>query len=158
MHHLPANQHAVALITVDASIHACFEVGIDLEAYPEWAEGLSSVTILERNSDGHPVRARFEASAIGRAVSYELAYDLSDAPHRLAWTMVEGDLTSRLEGSYLFEPSPVVAGREATDVTYELIVDLTVPLPGYVQRRAEDKIIEAALQRFADRVMAISHP
>jgi hypothetical protein len=69
--------------------------------------------------------------------------------------MVEGDLTSRLEGAYLFEPSPTTPpDGVATDVTYELIVDLAVPLPGYIKRRAEDKIIEAALERFADRVIA----
>ena len=32
--------------------------------------------------------------------------------------------------------------------------DLAVPLPGFVKRRAEDKIVEAALQRFMDRVMS----
>lgn len=155
MHDLPANEHTVVLTTVQASIEACFAVGIDLEAYPEWVQGLAAVEVEERDDDGRPRRARFEASGIGRRSEYVLEYDLSGAPNRLAWTMVEGDLTSRLEGAYLFEPSPTAAAdEEATDVTYELIVDLAVPLPGYVKRRAEDKIVEAALQRFSDRVIA----
>ena len=93
---------------------------------------------------------------MGRQTSYVLAYDLSRAPERLAWTLVEGDLTSRLEGAYLFEPAPSSTDAEpSTDVTYELIVDLKLPLPGYVKRRAEDKIVESALQRFKDRVQAV---
>lgn len=159
MHDLPANQYAVALTTVAAPISACFAVGIDLEAYPEWVTGLEAVTIEERDDQGRPVLARFEASAVGRSVSYVLAYDLSEAPNRLSWTMVESDLTTRLEGAYVFEPAPPADDdTEATDVTYELIVDLAVPLSGYVKRRAEDKILEAALQRFADRVHSTLRP
>lgn len=154
MHDVPANEHTVVLTTVAAPIEACFQVGIDLEAYPEWVDGIAAVDVQERDGQGRPTRARFEVAGIGRRSAYVLAYDLSGAPARLAWRMVEGDLTSRLEGTYLFEPSPAAPpDRFETDVTYELIVDLAVPLPGYVKRRAEDKIIEAALQRFAARVV-----
>ena len=155
MHDVPANEHTVVLTTVAASVEACFQVGIDLEAYPDWVDGISAVEVQARDDQGRPVRARFEAAGIGRRSAYVLEYDLSGAPGRLAWQMVEGDLTSRLEGAYLFEPSPTSSpDGVATDVTYELIVDLAVPLPGYVKRRAEDKIIEAALARFTDRVIA----
>lgn len=156
MHDLPANEHTVVLTTVAAPVEACFAVGLDLEAYPEWVKGISSVEVQERDEQGRPLRARFEATGIGRQTSYVLAYDLSGAPERLAWTLVEGDLTSRLEGAYLFEPTPSSTEAEpSTDVTYELIVDLKLPLPGYVKRRAEDKIVESALQRFKDRVQAV---
>ncbi|MGF1600141.1 MAG: SRPBCC family protein [Acidimicrobiales bacterium] len=154
MHDIPANEHTVVLTTVQASIDQCFAVGIDIEAYPEWVKGLVSAEVEERDDLGRPVRVRFVASGMGRDTAYVLAYDLSGAPERLAWTLVEGDLTTRLEGAYLFEPSP--DEPDATDVTYELIVDLAIALPGYVKRRAEDKIVEAALQRFADRVLAVS--
>lgn len=141
-------------MTVPASIEACFAVGIDIERYPEWVAGLTSVEVEERDDQGRPLRVRFEASGIGRNTAYVLAYDLSEAPNRLSWTLVEGDLTKRLDGVYIFEPAN--AGPEATDVTYELTVELKVPLPGYVKRRAEDKILEAALQRFHDRVLAVA--
>jgi uncharacterized membrane protein len=154
VHDLPAIEHTVVLTTIPAPIETCFDVGIDLEAYPDWVKGIASVEVQERDALGRPVRARFEATAMGRHTSYVLSYDLTDAPHRLAWSLVEGDLTTRLEGAYLFEPaSPVNEGEVSTDVTYELIVDLVVPLPGYVKRRAEDKIVESALQRFKDRVL-----
>jgi uncharacterized membrane protein len=157
VHDLPANEHTVVLTTIPAPVEACFAVGLDLAAYPEWVASISSVEVEERDDQGRPVRARFEASAMGRQTSYVLAYDLSQAPRRLAWTLVEGDLTTRLEGAYLFEPAaPGPEGEPSTDVTYELIVDLAVPLPGFVKRRAEDKIVEAALQRFKERVVTVA--
>lgn len=141
-------------MTVPASIEDCFAVAIDLEAYPEWVDSISAVTVEERDHHGRPIRARFEASGLGRQSSYALAYDLSEAPRRLTWTMVAGDLTRRLEGAYTFDAA--VDDDDGTDVTYELMVDLAVPLPGYVRRRVEDKILEAALRRFGDRVLAAS--
>ena len=153
MHDVPANENTVVLTTVAAPIEACFEVAIDLDAYPEWVKGITSVEVQERDDQGRPVRARFEATALGRNSAYTLSYDLSGEPTTLSWVMVEGDLTSKLEGTYLFEPSPTAAdGEVATDVTYDLSVDLAVPLTGYVRRRVEDKIVEAALERFRVRV------
>lgn len=155
MHDVPANAHTVVLTTIAASIEACFAVAVDLETYPEWVQGITAVSVTERDDRGRPLRARFEATGMGRTSAYTLAYDLSEAPSKLTWTMVEGDLMSRLEGAYVFEPSPTAAGDDvATDVTYELSVDLAVPLPGYVKRRAEDKIVEAALERFKVRVQS----
>jgi uncharacterized membrane protein len=157
VHEVPANAYTVVLTTVAAPVETCFEVAIDLESYPDWVKGITEVEVEERDELGRPIRARFVATAVGRESAYSLAYDLSASPSRLSWTMVEGDLTSRLEGTYLFEPSPTATGDDvATDVTYELSVDLAVPLPGYVKRRVEDKILEAALQRFKERVEA--HP
>ena len=155
MHDVPANAHTVVLTTVPATVEECFAVAIDIESYPDWVEGINSAVVEERDDQGRPLRARFEASGIGRRSTYTLAYDLSEAPRNLSWSLVEGDLTSRLEGTYLFEPSPTATADEiATDVTYELLVDLAVPLPGYVKRRAEDKIVEAAMERFRARVIA----
>lgn len=149
----PINEHAVVTTTVAASVDKCFSVGIDLEAYPEWADGITGVTIEQRDELGRPVRARFEASALGRNASYVLAYDLEGAPGRLGWSLVDGDLARRLEGSYVFSPAESDESEpEMTDVTYELLVDLAVPLPGFVKRRAEDKIVSAALERFSKRV------
>lgn len=155
MHDVPENAHTVLLTTVAASIEECYAVAIDLEAYPEWVRGVTAVEVTDRDDEERPRRARFEATAVGRRSSYELAYDLSKAPNQLSWSLIDGDLTRRLEGAYIFEPSSTAAGPEATDVTWELLVDLTVSIPGFVQRRAEDKIVEAAMQRFADRVLAM---
>jgi hypothetical protein len=49
-----------------------------------------------------------------------------------------------LDGSY--ELAPVEDDPEKTDVTYQLTVDLILPLPGFVKRRAESKIINTALR------------
>jgi hypothetical protein len=81
---------------------------------------------------------------MGRSTSYKLRYDYAKAPEVLAWRLVEGDITRKLDGSY--ELAPVDGDPDRTQVTYHLEVDLLVPLPGFVKRRAEGRIVTTALR------------
>ena len=56
----------------------------------------------------------FRAAAFGRSTSYTLAYDYSEAPGVLAWVQTEGDITSKLDGRYVFAPTPAVGPRSPT--------------------------------------------
>ncbi len=144
------SESAVERATVSATTEHCFEVVTDLAAYPEWANGISSVTITKRDEQGRAIQVSFEVEAIGRSARYELLYDYSQAPHRFSWSLVKGDVMKAMDGAYTFEESADLPG--GTDVLYELSIDLAVPLPGFVRRRAEGKIIEAALPYFCRRV------
>ena len=44
------------------------------------------------------------------------------------------------------------SGDGATEITYRLVVDLKVPLPGFVKRRAEGRIMGTALRELKVRV------
>jgi ribosome-associated toxin RatA of RatAB toxin-antitoxin module len=137
---------------VQATVEACYGVVIDIAAYPEWVENLKTAEIQSRDERNRPLTARFEAEGLGRMTSYVLAYDLSEAPHQLAWNLVSGDLTREIEGRYVFHDMTEEPGSPLTEVDYELTIDLAVPLPGFVKRRAEDKIVKSALDRFKLRV------
>lgn len=149
-------EHTVASVQVQATVEACWAVGVDVAAYPLWVENLSSVEILSTDDRGRPLTARFEAEGLGRGTSYVLAYDLSEEPYRLSWNLVSGDLTREIEGRYAFHDMTEESGLPLTDVDYELTIDLAVPLPGFVKRRAEDKIVKSALHRFKLRVEDLS--
>ena len=127
-------------------------MGIDIAAYPEWVENLRTVEILTTDDQGQPATVRFEAEGLGRMSSYVLAYDLSEVPHKLAWNLVSGDLAREIEGRYVFHDMTEDPTLPLTEVDYELTIDLAVPLPGFVKRRAEDKIVKSALDRFKQRV------
>jgi len=137
-----------ASTTVQATVEQCYAVGVDVGSYPTWIDSLSLVEVESADGDGKPQRVRFEASGLGRRSSYVLAYDLSDGPAAIGWTLVTGDLARAIEGAYRFTDATEEGGLPETTVDYELSIDLAVPLPGFVKRRAEDKIMEAALRRF----------
>lgn len=149
-------ERGFASTTVEATVQDCFDVGADVGSYPEWIESLTSVEILSTDELGRPAEVGYEAAGIGRRTSYVLGYDFSDAPHRISWHLIRGDLTREIEGSYRFRDVGEDRAGPLTEVDYELGVDLTVPLSGFIRRRAEDKILEAALQRFKRRVESLT--
>jgi ribosome-associated toxin RatA of RatAB toxin-antitoxin module len=126
----------------------CYQVLTAFEAYPEWAADIKSVSIDERDADGRAAQVTFRAAAFGRSTSYTLRYDYSRAPGELSWIQTNGDLTRRLDGSYELTPS----GDGGTEIAYRLVVDLKVPLPGFVKRRAEGRIMGTALKELKVRV------
>ena len=135
-------------MVVDGPPERCFEVVADIERYPEWVADLKEVHVHERDEQGRPSLVSFRAGAFGRSTSYTLVYDYSQAPTELRWVQRDGDLTSRLDGIYRFKSAP----EGGTEVTYQLTVELRVPLPGFIKRRAEGNIIHAAIRDLKERV------
>lgn len=136
--------------TIDAAPEQVFAVAVDIEKYPEWARDVKEAVITERDDDGRPSRVAFRAAAMGHSARYVLRYDYDASPLRMAWVLEQGDIVRRLDGDYTFEPAD--GGR--TEVTYKLVVDLAVPLPGFIKRRAESKIMTTALDELRARVEA----
>lgn len=132
---------------VAATPQACFDAVTDFDRYPEWAADIKQVTVVERDDDGRATLVQFRAAAFGRSTSYTLRYDYSDAPATLAWVQDEGDLTSRLDGRYEFR-----ATGGGCEITYHLAVELKLPIPGFVKRRAEGRIVGTALRELKARV------
>lgn len=120
----------------------CYTVLSGFEHYPEWAADIKAVHVDERDQSGRPSVVTYRAAAFGRSTSYTLRYDYGGAPEVLAWVQIAGDLTRRLDGSYELLP----AGEGGTEIVYRLVVDLKVPLPGFVKRRAEGRIMGTALR------------
>ena len=130
---------------VAAPLERCFEVAADVRDYPSWAREIRRVDLLEQDPQGLVRVARFVAGAMGFSVSIELHYDMSDAPTTFSWRGMPTNRIRRYEGRYDFAPARR-DGVSGTDVTYELLVDFSVPLPQLVQRRAESMMVRRALQ------------
>jgi len=120
----------------------CYTVLSEFGRYPEWAADIKSVHVDEHDETGRPRVVTYRAAAFGRSTSYTLRYDYSKAPEELSWVQTAGDLTRRLDGSYHLSST----GDGGTEIVYKLVVDLKVPLPGFVKRRAEGRIMGTALR------------
>jgi len=141
-------EQATEHMVVAAPPEQCFAVVSDVERYPEWAADIKEVIVQSRDGEGRPLEVTFRAAAFGRSTSYSLAYDYSGVPQSLAWKQTRGDLTSKLDGDYRF----AAAGEGSTEVTYTLEVELRVPLPGFIKRRAQSRIMHTAMEELKSRV------
>lgn len=133
-------------ITIAAPPGDIYAVIIDLESYPEWADGVEAVEVLERDEQQRPVRARYTVDARVMEVTYVLQYQ-HDEPTRLTWELVEGSQIRKLDGEYRLD-----ADGAATEVTYTLEVDVDLPLPGFMKKRAARVIMETGLKGLKQRV------
>jgi len=124
-------------ITIATSPERCFDVITAFEQYPEWAKDVKEAIVKSRDDAGRATEVEFRASALGRSTHYTLAYDYTGAPRSISWSMVKGDIMRAIDGAYTFAPS----ASGGTDVQYDLTIELVVPLPGFVKRRAEVRIL-----------------
>jgi uncharacterized protein YndB with AHSA1/START domain len=141
--------------TIDAPVERCFATLVDFASYPQWAGDLKEVAVIETDSEGRATVVEFRAAAMGRSTTYQLRYDYTDAPNRLGWGLVSGDLPRELDGAYVLSP---IGDGAATEVVYELAIDLVYPIPGFVKRRAEGRIIKTALSELKARVEGSPRP
>jgi Polyketide cyclase / dehydrase and lipid transport len=128
-------------IHVDAAPARCFACASAFEDYPAWTNDVKQATVLERDDEGRGTRVEYRAAALGRTVRYVLDYDFTDAPRGFSWSLVEGDMLRALDGEYGF-----TGDGDGTRVDYHLRVDLSIPLPGLVKRRASGLIMGTALR------------
>lgn len=142
-------EQATEHTSVAAPPEQCFAVAADVERYPEWAADIKEVTVHERDGDGRPLLVTFRAAAFGRSTSDTLSYDYGEAPRVLGWRLIKGDITTKFDGSYVFDAD---GDGDGTDVTYHLEVELRVPIPGFIKLRAQSRIMATALRELKARV------
>jgi len=141
-------EQTTSSITIAAPAADVMAVIADLEAYPEWTASVREVEVLTvYEDDGRPAEARFVLDAGAIKDTYTLSYEW-DGDDEVRWTLVEGGLLRMLDGSYTLEETD----DGSTGVTYQLTVDIAIPMLGLMKRKAEKIIIDTALKELKKRV------
>ncbi len=139
-------------IVVEAPAGEVLDIIADLEAYPDWAKEITQVEILSEDGDGWPDRARFslDAGAIKDTYTLDYTWDVEESGSGVAsWTLVEASVLKAMDGSYTLTETD-----GGTEVTYELTVDVKVPMLGMLKRKAEKVIVDTALRDLKKRAEA----
>jgi hypothetical protein len=136
-------------IVIDAAPAAVMDVIADFDSYPVWAKGVKSATVLSEFDDGRAGEVEFVLDAAPIRDEYTLSYEW-DGDAQVTWSLVKAKMLKAMEGAYILEP---VDGR--TEVTYQLSVDLSIPMIGLIKRKGEKVIIDTALKGLKQRVESI---
>jgi uncharacterized membrane protein len=135
-------------IVVDAPAADVMAVIADFPAYPTWVAAAKHVEVLETGPDGRARRVHFVLDAGAVKDDYVLDYSW-DADRRVDWTLVQGQMQKRQDGSYVLSGS-----GGSTTVTYSITIDLSIPMLGLIKRKAEKVILDTALKELKKRVEA----
>jgi ribosome-associated toxin RatA of RatAB toxin-antitoxin module len=141
---------------VGAPPAAVMAVIADFPAYPEWATAVRSAEVTEPSgsgadtADGRASRVRFALDAGVIKDRYVLAYEWDDDTY-VRWRMAEaGSVISEMDGSYR-----LTGTGDGTEVTYELAVNVKIPMIGMLKRKAEKMIIDTALKELKKRAESL---
>ena len=140
--------HTERSVIINADADEVMAVISDFEHYPEWVTAAREVEVIERDADGRAVQVRFVLDAGVLQDTYVLRYTWGSGGDEVSWVLVSSDLQKDQRGRYVLTRQ--VPG--STKVTYQLMVDLQVPMIGQLKRRAEKAITDAALNDLKKRV------
>ena len=135
-------------ITIDSPIS---EVGATLFAvasYPEWSEAFKKVDVLATDDQGRATKAKLtvDAGAVKDVVT--LDFDWSAAPSKVTFTLDDANILTKMDGAYLLKS----LGEDATSVTYELSVGLSMPIPAMMIAKQEKSTIDSALKQLKEHL------
>jgi uncharacterized membrane protein len=130
-------------ITIDVPINEVQEALFALDKYPEWSTQIKSAEAITRDDQGRITKVKMTIDAGMMKDRPTLDYDWSEAPSKLRFSLEDADLLTGMDGVYSIKS----IDEDTTEVTYELEVSLSMPIPAMMRQKAEKATIDAALSQ-----------
>ncbi|MBP9115357.1 MAG: SRPBCC family protein [Acidimicrobiia bacterium] len=135
-------EHASGEININSKMSKVLEILLELDEYPSWIQDIISIDVHSRDSQGRAILATMKTNAMGRSIEQTHQYSYDNYPSEISWKFIKGDMVSSLIGSYKLEQ----LNNDEVKVIYNLDIDLTSSLPGFIKRKAAQKIVDSALK------------
>ena len=142
-------EQTTSSIVIEAAPAEVMAVIADFASYPEWAKGVQRAEVESEYADGRAERVSFALDVAPIRDEYTLDYQW-DGDTEVTWTLVKGNILRALDGAY-----SLTKVGEATEVTYRLALDVSIPLIGMLKRKGEKILIDTALKGLKHRVEAL---
>ncbi len=134
-------------VTISASADDVRSVLFDIEKYPTWSTTFKSVTVQASNGDGRVTQAKLSVDAGALKDKPTLNYDWSGYPDRVEFSLEDADLLTDMSGSFVIKDN-----GDETEVTFELTVALSMPVPEMMRTKAEKSTIDLALKQLKEKL------
>lgn len=133
-------------VVIEASPEEILDVIADVESTPSWSPQYQSAEILESYPDGRPKQVKMVVKAAGLTDEQVIEYTWTDS--KVSWTLVSAGQLKAQDASYTLTPS-----GEKTTVKFDMSIDLSVPLPGFVIKRTMKGGMETATDGLRKQVL-----
>ena len=134
-------------VSITASADEVRAVIFDLASYPSWSTSFKSVTVLESDGQGRPTQVSMSVDAGALKDKPTLNYDWSAYPDRLDFSLEDADLLTQMSGGLIVKDN-----GDETEVTFELTVALSMPVPDIMRTKAEKSKIDLALKQLKEKL------
>ncbi|AZS71384.1 cyclase [Streptomyces lydicus] len=141
-------EHTSSSITIEAAPAEVMGVIADFDRYPEWTGEVKEAEVLAKDDRGRAEQVRLLLDAGAIKDDHTLAYTWT-GENEVSWSLVKSQMLRALDGSYRLS---ALGSGARTEVTYQLTVDVKIPMLGMIKRKAEKVIIDRALAGLKKRV------
>ena len=117
----------------------------DMDAVPSWSSVHKRVEVIDTHSDGRPHHVKVSIRVTGISDTQMLVYHWG--PDWMVW---DADRTVQQHGQH--GEYNLTREGDQTRVRFDIIVDLSAPIPQFLIKRAKKIVLEVAIDRLRRRV------
>jgi ribosome-associated toxin RatA of RatAB toxin-antitoxin module len=137
------SDYSAGTANIEASSEAIFAILKDLDSYPQWSASIKSVEIAERDGAGNPSKANLKVEAGVLKDRVSLDHDWSKAPNEISFTLEDAGLLTEMSGIFTLKS----LDADTTEVSYQLKVALSMPVPDIMRKKQEQATIDQELAK-----------
>ena len=135
-------------VVIEATPEQILDVIADVEATPTWSPQYEKAEVLERFDDGRPKQVKMTVKAAGLTDEQVIEYTWDE--QKVSWTLVKAGQIKAQDASYTLTPE-----GDKTRVRFDIALDLSVPLPGFIVKRTIKGGVETATEGLRKQVLKV---
>jgi ribosome-associated toxin RatA of RatAB toxin-antitoxin module len=135
-------------VEIEATPEEILDVIADVEATPTWSPQYQRAEILESYPGGRPKQVKMTVKAAGMTDEQVIEYTWTD--NKVSWTLVSAGQLKAQDASYTLTPV-----GDKTKVKFDMAIDLSVPLPGFLLKRTMKGGMETATDGLRKQVLKL---
>jgi carbon monoxide dehydrogenase subunit G len=135
-------------VVIEATPEEILAVIADVETAPSWSPQYQSAEVVDTYDDGRPRTVKMKIKAAG--LTDEQVVEYSWADNEASWTLVKAGQLRSQDAKYTLTPE-----GDKTRLRFDLSIDLSVPLPGFVVKRTIKGAMETATDGLRKQVLKV---
>ena len=135
-------------VVIEATPEEIMDVIADVKSAPDWSSQHQGAEILEEDANGRPGKVKLKLKTMGISDEQVVQYSWTDTS--ASWKLVSSSQLKTQDANYTLTPDGA-----KTKVRFEITVDPSVPIPGFVLKRAMKGGLEAATDGLRKQVMKV---
>jgi ribosome-associated toxin RatA of RatAB toxin-antitoxin module len=135
-------------VVIEASPEEILDVIADVEDTPTWSPQYQKSEVLEAYDNGRPRRVKMKIKTAG--ISDEQVVEYTWSGDVVSWTLISAGQLKAQDASYTLTPD-----GDKTKVRFDISIDLAIPLPGFVLKRAMKGGVETATEGLRKQVLKV---
>jgi len=134
-------------VVFEASPEAILDALADIDSVPTWSSVHKHAEVLDRHPDGKPRHVKATFKIMGITDKEVLEYHWG--PRWMVWDAKD---TFQQRGQHV-EYNLTPEGEDKTRVRFDIILDLSAPIPEFLIKRAKKLVLDVATESLRKQVM-----